>query len=525
MTRYPVMSHGSGILPVVEEEPRPFAHLDAPNAALYRCCMQVFVAAKRRFLVHLRPEDVTESLRADGSVATPEQVADALDRLRAWGNLRADPDTSRVATVEDFYRVRYLYQLSRHGEAAERALETYEQALGRRGELQAIALEDIRIRLYGLRELAGQPHPDPAVVHNLLLELTNRLASLADNASAFMGSLQRTIDLQDVDEEAFLAYKDRLITYLERFVSELVVKEHDIATTLRAMASDRVEQLLRLAAEREAADIAPDADDSDGLETKVTQWRERWSGLLSWFVSDRMHPSQATLLRQRARKAIPDLLTTISVLQDRRAGRSDRSADFRELARWFAQVGTDADAHRLWRAAFGLAPSRHLGLAPADADDPIPASTSWLDAPAVTVAARLRATGHYQRRGAPSRVVDRSAQRARLAAVAAAERAQTEAAIRRLATGRPVRLGDLGRLDRTEFPLFLRLLGDALAAGPPDRSGQITARTADGVLEVTLVRADDATEVKIETDDGILYAVDHELTIVDLRAVVGAGRR
>ena len=74
--------------------------------------------------------------------------------------------------------------------------------------------------------------PDPAVVHNLLLELVGRLYSLAANASAFMGSLQRTIDLQEIDEEAFLAYKDRLISYLERFVSELVVKAFDIVRAL-----------------------------------------------------------------------------------------------------------------------------------------------------------------------------------------------------------------------------------------------------------------------------------------------------
>jgi len=34
------------------------------------------------------------------------------------GNLSATPDTGRVTTVEDFYRTRYLYQLSREGEAA-----------------------------------------------------------------------------------------------------------------------------------------------------------------------------------------------------------------------------------------------------------------------------------------------------------------------------------------------------------------------------------------------------------------------
>jgi uncharacterized protein (TIGR02677 family) len=494
------------------QPPRPFAHVDAPLAGLYRRVMGVFVVNKRRFVVHLRPEDVAEALRQDGGAAVvQDQVESALKSLEEWGNLRADPDTSRVTTVEDFYRARFLYQLSREGEAAERALELYERELGRRGELQAVALEDIRVRLRALADLPERP--DPAVVHNLLLELISRLDSLAANAGAFMGSLQRTIDLQDIDEEAFLAYKDRLIAYLERFVSELVVKHFDIATTLRAIAPERVTRLLTIAAEREGADAAP-GDEAAPIEQKLTDWRARWSGLWSWFVGDRAHPCQADLLRTRARKAIPDLLATVSVLQERRAGRSDRSADFRALARWFAQTPTDEDAHRLWRAAFGLATARHLtaesGAVPAD----VPAATSWLDAPRVEVAARLRASGHYQRRGGPSKVVDRSAEREHLAAQVAAERGEAEEARRRLATGRPTRLSDLGKLDRAEFPLFLQLLGEALAGGPPDADGEIRIRTADGSLEITLVPAGGVAE--IVTEDGVLRGPDHEITIVDL---------
>jgi uncharacterized protein (TIGR02677 family) len=497
---------------MAEQQPRPFAHVDAPLAELYRRVMRVFTANKRRFVVHLRPEDVAEALRQDGAPAAGhDQVDGALKSLEEWGNLRADPDTSRVTTVEDFYRARFLYQLSREGAAAERALDLYERELGRRGELQAVALEDIRVRLRALAELPAQP--DPAVAHNLLLELISRLDSLAANASAFMGSLQRTIDLQDIDEEAFLAYKDRLIAYLERFVSELVVKHYDIATMLRAIAPERVTLLLTLAAEREGADAAP-GDEAAPIRQKLADWRTRWSGLWSWFVGDRVHPCQADLLRTRARKAIPDLLATVSVLQERRAGRSDRSADFRMLARWFAQTPADEDAHRLWRAAFGLATSRHLTAAPDAAPADVPAATSWLDAPRVEVAARLRASGHYQRRGGPSKVVDRSADRARLAAQVAAERGEIEAARHRLATGRPTRLSDLGKLDRAEFPLFLQLLGEALAAGPPGADGEIRTRTADGSLEITLVQVDGLAE--IVTDDGVLRGPDHEITIVDL---------
>ncbi len=167
-----------------DQPARPFSHLDAPNAELYRGVMGAFVAAKRRFLVHLRPEDVVESLReAGGDEGGPPldgaAMEAALKQLEQWGNLRADPDTSRVTTVDDFYRTRYLYQLSAEGEAAELALAAYDEALGNRGELQSVALEDIRVRLRSLRQQAELPDPDPAVVHSLLRELSTLLDGLA----------------------------------------------------------------------------------------------------------------------------------------------------------------------------------------------------------------------------------------------------------------------------------------------------------------------------------------------------------
>jgi hypothetical protein len=66
--------------------------------------------------------------------------------------------------------------LTPEGEAAEVALAAYEQALGRRGELQTVALEDIRVRARSLVHQAESAEPDAGVVHNLLLELTVLLA-------------------------------------------------------------------------------------------------------------------------------------------------------------------------------------------------------------------------------------------------------------------------------------------------------------------------------------------------------------
>jgi uncharacterized protein (TIGR02677 family) len=508
----------------MSEQPpaKPFTHLDAPNAGLYRRVMGDFVAAKRRFLVHLRPEDLVSSLEgADGAAADLAVVEAALKQLEQWRNLRADPDTSRVTTVDDFYRPRYLYQLTPEGEAAELALAAYDEALGNRGELQSVALEDIRVRLRSLRRLAEAPDPDPAVVHSLLRELSTLLDGLAANASAFMSSLQRTIDLQDVDEDAFIAYKDRLIGYLERFIGDLVIKSAEISNTLRALAWTEVDGLLALVAAREATDAAPDGQgEAVVARAKLEAWRARWDGLRSWFVGDRAHPSQAALLRQRARAAIPALLGVVTTLQERRTGRSDRSADFRTLARWFAEAPSDAEAHRLWRAAFGISSARHLTIdvetLQAREEEPVRAATSWAEAPPVVISPRLRATGRHQRRGGPARIVDRSQARRRLEALLAAERTQTDAARRRLATGRPTRLRDLAALDRDEFALFLGLLGDALAAGPPAPGGAVQTITADGTMAITLEPTGDGASAEIATPDGVLRGPDHVITIVDL---------
>lgn len=497
-----------------------FGHLTAPNAELYRQIMGTFVTAKRRFTVHLRPEDVQQGLD-DTELPT---IVDALARLVDWGNLRADPDTSRVTTVEDFHRARFLYQLTQRGEAVEEAVARYDEALGRRGALQTVALADIATQLRALLALARQPEPDPAKVHLLLRGLVDRFTDLASNAQAFMGSLQRTIDLHDADIDVFQAYKDRLISYLERFIKDLVSTGAEIARLVEASNGTGVSRLLDIAAYRESEDAAP-GPDAEGTSTDDARteefergqrlWRERWRGFSDWFLSRPQHPSQAKLLRAQARAAIPALLQVVSTLNERRAGRSDRSADYRALARWFAQAPTEQDAHRLWRSAFGMSPARHLAIDEASQENPVPASTPWAEAPPLEISPQLRRTGSYERRGRQHRVVDRSAQRRYLAELAAREAEQTAAARAALATAHPTRLSDFGKLDPEPFRLFLGLLGDALSARTP---GVDTVRTttSDGTLAIRLTAVPDGRRATIHTSNGVFSGPDQLIEIFDL---------
>ncbi len=485
----------------------PFSHLVADRAALYRAVLEVFTEARSRFQSYLRPPDVVAALRARGLEL--ETANDVLDQLVAWGNLTAHPDTAEVASIEEFYRARFLYQLSREGEAVESAVAAYLGALLRTGELQAAALDDVRRFLVELVVLADADPVDPAQIHNVLSSLQARFSGLVEQARTFMSGVQRAVDLHGAEAEVLLAYKDRLITYLERFIGQLVAVTAEVSELLRGLDDGRIDRLAQAAGRRELADRL---DATAAVEQELTHsWRARIDGIATWFVPRPGAPSQAEELRRRAREAIPALLSAIAAHHDRRLTRSDRVTDLRVLARWFADAPDDDAAHRLWRAAFGLCPARHLAVDEATQAAweaaGTAAATPWAAAPPMEISPRLRATGRHTKPGLPVRMVDRSLDRALLA-----ERRREEAALMAeaetvLVNGRPFRLSELPVLSDVSFDLLLDLLGDAVASGTAESA------SSDGRFLLTLSEPTPGAEAAVESTRGTFRGPDYALAV------------
>ena len=517
-----------------------FRHLSADKAARYRAIMDVFAAARRQYRLQLRPDEVQAEASWPDETPRIEEVNAELAQLAAWGNLESQPDTARVSSLGDYYRARLLYRLSRGGEAVEAALDTFASTLSHRAELQTVALEDIHSRLLALSRLLGPPVGSPvdspvdspgdssidppaadvldvAKLHETLRDLVRVFEGLAENAQAFMAGVARSIELQQADATAVVAYKRRLIEYLERFIGDLVRRAHGIGRLIAGL-EGRIAPALHAVAEREARDAAP-GDEEDrrlALAQRLAAWRERWQGLRGWFLANGHERPQSDLLRARARSAIPQLLSAIAALNERRSGRSDRSADFRVLARWFVECGSDDEAHRLARAAFALNPARHFSLG-IDRDGVRPAAsvsanTSWADAPPLVIHPRLREYGEPAPRGALPRVRDRGRERAVLEQLLGDESRQWAEARERLATGRSLRLSEIGELDSHAFALLLSLLGEALSeqAGP---DAVVERLSADGTLHIRLEPLEAASGAAVSSPAGVLRGRDHRVTI------------
>jgi uncharacterized protein (TIGR02677 family) len=213
---------------------------------------------------------------------------------------------------------------------------------------------------------------------------------------------------------------------------------------------------------------------------------------------------------------MPALLSVVASINDQRIRRIDRSNDFRVLARWFAEADSDAEAHRLWRAAFGLSPARHLIINDETLDDheafDVRPNTSWLDAPPLRIAMRLRDYTAELPAVSMSRIIDRTAEKEKLAAATHEEALRILNAQRRFGTGRRMRLSELEQLDVGEFDLFLDLLGEAISARVLSTE-PVEIMSGDGSLKVRLEPTGDGRDASIATSDGVFSGPDHWISI------------
>lgn len=493
-----------------------FRYATVPNAPTYRAVMQVCYDAMRRYVIELRPHDILRELRENNYVV---EVADTdtleteyLAPLVRWGNLASTADPAGVERLADFYRRRLVYHLTDVGEAAHRAVLEVEATVGRSGSLQANMLRKIRDGLAALADAAGRDDPDELLrglhdVHTAFETLTHEANRFMTDLGALVGG-----DRDTDDDARFVAYKQAILTYVSRFVEQLRQLTDEIVAHLGAVQAAGPERLIARASR--SADLPDFSGDGAAPARWAREQRTRWAGIVAWFTGDGANTEPTVeRLADFAVGAVLTLTRVLARLNDRRGRPVDRTTDFLTLARWFADCDSDADAHRLWRVAFGLHPARHTHLAESD-PDLTSTRASWWDAAPVEVPTRLRSHGRTTRSGRHPRAADFAAQRRWLAAKARREREQLEVAVARLA-GRPLRLSALAELDAGEFDLLLALLDTALSA-PRGRDGERTTRTADGRLHVLLRPPLDGARTDLRLPTGSLAAPDYRLEVTDL---------
>lgn len=484
-----------------------FRFIVADKAALYREVVEVFARAKARYRIQLRTAEVAREL-ADGrarlSVETDELAA-ALDQLTGWGNLKRTQDTREVATLEEFYRRRSLYQLTPEGEEAYRGVVGLEELQHRSGgRLSGFMLPRIEERLEALLQELRLTTPDANRLYTLLGELHAFSSDLADNARRFMDQLAESLETLVSTDEAFLAYKKAVLLYLESFVGLLNEHQPRIIAAIRAVESEGAERMIALAA---ATDQAPSPDGSD--RGPVRELSIRWRALAEWFSGGPHQAAEAEHLRDAALEAVNRIFRVLDHLNEKRYRRVNRAADYMLLAKWFSN-STQAEANSLFMAAFGLFSARHFDL-PSE-DEEAERGKSFFAAAPVTVAPRLRKAGRRGFTGRVGAAADYSeGRKAALQSIWEQDRRLSRAETRFL--NQTVQLSDLGEVTPDELHLLLDLLDAGLRTGtPPGETAPAFA--GGGRYEVRLAPPEKDAVAVVRSEFGRLRLPDYGLTLL-----------
>lgn len=484
-----------------------------PHTELHLALLQVFGRAAAALESGLNREVIRSRLPEVGWLdpVTDAELTARLEQFeKGWGLIESIQDRSgSYASAADYERNHLTYSLTREGEAALAGIDAAWDALHAVGALQTSVLDALADKLDELHRLAASPSTADTSVHTTVEELERHLKSLADNVSAFNGSLQRLVGPTQVDVTVFTEVKLATIAYLEEFCADLPLRTRRIAAAVERVEQVGVEVLHKRALV--GANLPPGTS-----EERRGQWLEqrnlRWSGLRSWFSEPAARVDRLDLL---AREAIRSLLRALERIDRERRRSASAAGDFIALARWFNGIDSEADAHRLAHAAFGLGSARHAHLA---VDDPETVGTghSWSEVP-VAVSPLLRVSGREASVGRTGKVPEMAERRAAARAAARAQAAQLTDAWALLHTDGTVRLSKFAELPSERFDRLLELLAAAWQA-LPEPGGLRRAASADGVTLIELRPIEGTCTLRCER--GTLTGPDCEVRMVSS----GSGR-
>ncbi len=483
-----------------------FRYLGGEEWNEYRAILRVFADT---FFAEFTPEDVASRTGTGADTAR-----DRLESLRRWGNLTVSSSVGNPSSLDDYYRRRHRYLITRSGQEVFDLVEGVLATADEIGDVQAGRLRDLHRALGAVLE-----HTAPAA--EMSPEASSRLAdtvrtvfdlhdSFTTELTHFFAQLNEWQNRYDLTPDEVQIFAGVLVDYVGEQLTDIERMVGPIGRSLESVLA-RLDDLLPTLRSGLAARV-----DDAGLASSVTVRRikgtaeEDWQHLAAWFVRATGRPSRLDQHTRQALAAVRTLTTNVSRLARLGTGMSSRRSDFVRLAGFFDRAASAEAAHELAAAAFGLGACRRLGTPAADAHDPEPTSTPWPDAPRATVPVSLRERGDISTRGSASPMRDRGRELEMLRRRRELERVARDRTAAELLTS----AGDTGRIDGAKLSreCFAMLRDLVSRSGHGARPGSSTRDAVEAGVRCEVRRVPGSRTV-VESPEGRLAMHDLVVTV------------
>lgn len=387
-----------------------FRYLSGEEWWEYRAIIGVFAGT---FFMEFTPDEVATEPTVVSAGVDPAVIPDRLESLRRWGNLTVSSSVGNPSSLDDYYRRRNRYLITRAGQEVYDLTERVLTGIAEIADVEAGRLRDLNRALSEVGDLGdtGFEHVDSEVLADRVRTVFDVHDRFTTELTQFFAELNLWQSRYDLDADEVQLFAGVLVTYVSEQLREIERMVRPISASLERI-------LPRLASLLPALrhGLAVRVDDA-GLADTVSVRRlpgtatEDWERLAAWFMARSGRVSRLDQLTHQAVAAVRTLTANVTRLSRIGLGAVSRRADFVRLAGFFDQAASSREAHEIAAGAFGLGSWRRLGMPAGDVDDPAPTVTPWRDAPRAVVPMPLRVRGDTGQRGRATPIRDRERER------------------------------------------------------------------------------------------------------------------
>ncbi len=273
-----------------------------------------------------------------------------------WKNLIPRHDGGRSATVEEYLRKKFRYQMTPYAVEIERMVEGLEKIRGYGGSLEPSLLETIAQGLQMLMGKAGNFQEGEAAA--MWRNIYNTFRQLSEEAADYIASLQSSKAEELMMSVNFLAYKSSLTIKLQNFVSGLQVNGMKVEGLLQLAhancQSSFLESVLADWGSTPKLDVDPDPE---GDRNRLVR---EWQNLMRWFLGDETSDSDLQFLERATKDTIAKIVRCALRIQEKQRSGVSRRRELEYLGDWFLGLKEVEEAHYLAAHTFGLYRARYF---------------------------------------------------------------------------------------------------------------------------------------------------------------------
>ncbi|MDD3335274.1 MAG: TIGR02677 family protein [Eubacteriales bacterium] len=353
-------------------------YLSAENYIQYRAIMRVFFQEHQKMHYQLDKKALMPLLHQFSQLQayTEETLNSDLDQLVAWKNLTPIQDPRKAYTISDFKNRQYQYMMTQAALEVERMATALENLYTRTVGLSSHLFYRLQGQLRQIDQLGELPLKQ---VNAWWQDLQEDFTRLSQSHQDYLQKFYSPTAENRMDAAEFVAYKQRLIHYLEEFIQELQRNTLQIASQLETVTAERRDEILERILQSELEIPRPEAEKRENWQEEL---RARnlgvWQSLCRWFVGNE---STANQVMEVTNEVIRRVVQNAAFLVQMQNVSVSNKAELQHFLRLFSQCRDMKEAHCLSSQVFGAQQARHYCAVGSRDEDRIDLST-YEEAPA-----------------------------------------------------------------------------------------------------------------------------------------------